>query len=67
MAPKDGYSAVLSCGVLRYAILCYTAVYYAVLCYTMSRHAMLSRALPYSAHPGVACQDVLYNSIVLVS
>ena len=66
LAPQVDDSAVLSCVVLRYAMLCCTAVLYAVLC-TASRHAVSNHAVPYSALPSVACQDVRYKSVVLVS
>ena len=50
LAPKDGYSALLSCVVLCYAMLCYAmlcyaTLRYATLCYAMLRYAMLCYAV----------------------
>ncbi len=50
LAPKDGYSALLSCVVLCYAMLCYAmlcyaTLLYATLCYAMLCYAMLCCAM----------------------
>jgi len=71
LAPKDGYSALLSCVVLcyamlRYATLCYAMLCYAVLCCAMLCCAMLCFAtLQYTKLCyAVLCQDMLCRAVL---